>query len=110
MHMQTQKLNQQANECTIDCARHISKQSIKCKNETSQKKCTTNFVNTKQKKDVTTQRKKQNTNNIYVSNAYNTIVDKHARKSAPAGFESPEKPGQRRQQDFWEIETADQFF
>ena len=38
-------------------------------------------MNTKQKKDLTTQRKKQNTNNIYVSNAYNTIVDKHARKS-----------------------------
>ena len=55
------------------------------------KKCTTNFVNTKRKKDVTTQSKKQNTNKTYVSNAYNTIVHKHARKSAPAGFESPEQ-------------------
>ena len=61
MHMQTQKLNQQANECTIDCARHIVPiQTINNMQKLNKpKKCTTNFVNTKRKKDVTTQRKKQ---------------------------------------------------
>ena len=96
--MQTHKLNQQANKCTIDCARHISKPAITCKNETSQKKCTTNFVNTKRKKDVTTQSKKQNANKKYVVNTYNTIADKHALKSAPAGFASPEQT--------WPVATA----
>ena len=63
-----------------------------------QKKCITNFANTKRKKDVTAQRKKQNTNKTYVANAYNTRVDKHARNSAPAGFASPEQT--------WPVATA----
>ena len=63
----------------------------KMQNETSQKKCITNFVNTSRKKDVTTQRKKQNIKEAYVANTYNTRVDNHARKSAPAGFASPEQ-------------------
>ena len=35
MHIQSQKLNQQTNQWTIDFARHIFKQTTKCKNETS---------------------------------------------------------------------------
>ena len=37
IHTQTQKLNQQANQCKIDCARHISKQATKCKMKQSKK-------------------------------------------------------------------------
>ena len=35
MHIQSQKLNQQTNQWTIDFARHIFKQTTKCKNERS---------------------------------------------------------------------------
>ena len=67
-------------------------------------------MNTKLKKDVTTQSKKQNANKTYVANAYSTRVDKHARKSAPAGLQARSKPGQWRQQAFCKNETSDQNF
>ena len=50
MCIQTQKLNQQANKLTINCARHRFKHAKKCKRETSKKITPLNSQGQNQKK------------------------------------------------------------
>ena len=74
------------------------------------KKCNTNLVIARPKTTATTQKKKAQHQLKCIQQTFITQTCKYAQKIHNIAFATRSKPGQRRQQDFWENETPDQHF